>query len=98
MDAAHPTYTNNSGYCVVRWTLFFPSEGGGNAVVRAGSTTVLTVDVGNFGSIGTPGAGSGERDVAVSPPLAVAPGTVITLDLSGCGGCELQVTLNAASR
>jgi hypothetical protein len=99
VSAAHPTYSSGQGYCVVRWTLFMTSEGAGNAVVRAGSSVVLTIDVGNFPNIGTPGAGSGERDVAVSPPLGVMPGTTISLDLSGCEGCStLTVTLNAASR
>jgi hypothetical protein len=98
MNASHPSYTGNSGFCIVRWTLFLPGEGGGTATLKAGSATLLTIDIGNFSSIGTPGAGSGERDVAVSPPWAIAPGTAVTLDLSGCGGCELAVTLNAASR
>jgi hypothetical protein len=81
------------------WTLFMSGEAAGNAVVRVGSSVVFTIDTGNFPNIGTPGAGSGERDVAISPPIGVVPGTTVSLDLGGCSGCStLTVTYAAAGR
>jgi hypothetical protein len=87
------------GYCIVEWTLFFTGEAAGTAVVRAGSSNVLSVDMSFYSAFGSEGAGSGERYQAVSPAIGVAPNTTITLDLSGCSGCDaLQVTFGAASR
>lgn len=99
VSASSPTVQFGQGYCIVMWTLFMTGEGGGTAVVHAGSTPILNVDVGNIANVGTPGAGPDERDVAVSPPIGILPGTTIHLDLSGCTGCEtLTVTMSAASR
>jgi hypothetical protein len=95
-----PSDQRAQGYCIVEWILFFPGAGAtGPAVVRAGSSTVLSVDMSSYDSFGSEGAGSGERYLAVSPPIGVAPNTSVSLDLSGCVGCEaLQVQAGAASR
>lgn len=84
----------------MEWNLFYQGEGGGGpAVVRAGTSTILTLDMTDYYAIGSEGAGSGERYIAVSPPIGILPNTTITLDISGCPYCEtLQVTFGAASR
>jgi hypothetical protein len=53
----------------------------------------------NYYTTGSPGAGSGERIVTLSPAVAVGSGTTLALNLSACGGCErLTVTVEGASR
>ncbi len=89
----------SGGLCIVDLVLFFPDEGIGTATVTAGSTTILTIDMLNYYTTGSAGAGSGERVVTVSPAVAVSSGTTLALNLSACGGCErLTVTVEGASR
>ncbi len=98
MSGSDPTEQLSQGYCLVEWNLFFTGEAGGTAVVRAGTSPVLTVDMSFYTAFGSEGAGSGERYAAVSPPIGVLPNTTISLDLSSCSGCAaLQVTFGAAS-
>ncbi|HEV7200153.1 MAG TPA: hypothetical protein VGO32_05045 [Candidatus Limnocylindria bacterium] len=89
----------SSGLCIVDLVLFFPDEGTGTAAVTAGGTTILTINMLNYYTTGSPGAGSGERIVTLSPAVAVGSGTTLALNLSACGGCErLTVTVEGASR
>jgi hypothetical protein len=100
LTGSAPTDQRGQGYCIVEWILFFPgAAAAGPAVVTVGGSPVLSVDMSSYDSFGSEGAGSGERYLAVSSPIGVEPNTTVSLDLSGCSGCDaLQVQFGAASR
>jgi hypothetical protein len=99
LTASAPTDQRAQAYCIVEWILFFPGVATGTAVATVGGLTALSVDMASYDSFGSEGAGSGERYLAVSPAIGVVPNTTVSLDLSGCSGCEaLQVQFGAASR
>ncbi len=94
-----PSAQSGTGMCIIDFVLFFAGEGDGHATVTAGGSTILTVDMLYYDTNGVPGAGSGERVVVPASPIAIAGGTVLSLSLSGCTGCDtLTVTVEAASR
>jgi hypothetical protein len=93
-----PTAPAPGDLCIVRFILFFPGVGSGDAVVSVGGLPVLTVDLAAYETTGTEGAGSGERVVTPGAPIPVATGDALSLDLSDCTDCAtFMVTVEAAS-
>jgi hypothetical protein len=97
---ADPSADFSQGFCVVSWTLNYPGEGAsGTARVLAGNDVMLTIDMANYYSIGSPGSQEWVRQLSVSPPIGVVPGSTVRLDLGSCSFCDaLEVTFGAASR
>lgn len=99
LKKAVPNVRSNVGLCIVDFVLSFPDEGAGSVVVTADGATILVIDMSTYYTTGSPGAGSGERIVTPSAPIAIVSGTTLSLNLGGCNGCDtLTVTVEAASR
>jgi hypothetical protein len=75
------------------------SAGVGSAYVTLAGERVFDLDLGQFDTIGTEGAGSGERYVRLGRVIGVARGQELRLDLSSCTNCaDLTVAFEADER
>jgi hypothetical protein len=97
---ATPTITANRRLCILRLILFAPGSGEGPVRLLVAGHEILRFNMSEFDSVGTEGAGSGERVVTFDPGAGVKSGDKIKLDLANCvgDGCDgLVITIEVAN-
>lgn len=99
LSVSQPTYVAPRDLCLTALTLYETTAGSGTAAIKLERSTVYSIDLDNFDSIGEEGAGSGERYLRLGRVIGVASGQTISLDFSGCVNCGgLSVSFEAAPR
>jgi hypothetical protein len=73
--------------CIHRLDLIKSSQESGTARLKIAGELIFEIDLATFDEIGAPGAGSGERTVALDP-VPFDEGEHMELDLSDCRNCE----------
>jgi hypothetical protein len=100
VDATTPTITAGRRLCILRLDMFTPGSGSGPVRLLVAGHEILRFDMAEYDSVGTEGAGSGERSVTFDPGAGVKSGDKIKLDLAGCvgDGCDgLGISIGAAN-
>lgn len=85
--------------CVTALNLYETTVGSGVATIQLEGSTVYSIDLDHFDSIGDEGAGSGERRDRLGRVIGVASGQALSLNFSECVNCGgLSVYFEAAPR
>jgi hypothetical protein len=82
-----PGFVAEQRLCVPWFVVVVLAPAEGRARVVLGDVAI-ELDMARIEEIGSPSAGSGEFDVAVTPPVSLEPGDIIELDLRACPACR----------